>query len=157
MNVAKTYIPLVNVAPLVERVRLPPSNNGQRRFRRRIKSIVEIADYEDYRTLCEWNPVEDNFRIDLSDSVHLKKIALRHGLTFVDVLDERLKTPRIPQRTNVERRTQKCGLPSKLRTTTLIDAIRRAEKMTEMKRTKKEIRFLLLASVTKTSGGWVLR
>jgi len=88
MNVAKTYIPLVNVAPLVERVRLPPSNNGQEGFGRRIKSIVEIADYEDYRTLCEWNPVEDNFRIDLSDSVHLKKIALRHGLTFVDVLDE---------------------------------------------------------------------
>jgi flagellar protein FlaI len=78
----------VNVAPLVERVRLPPSNNGQEGFGRRIKSIVEIADYEDYRTLCEWNPVEDNFRIDLSDSVHLKKIALRHGLTFVDVLDE---------------------------------------------------------------------
>jgi flagellar protein FlaI len=88
MNVAKPYIPLVNVAPLVERVRLPVSQNGQATFGRRIKTIMEIIDYENYKTISEWNPADDGFKVDLTSSLHLQKIAARRGLSFIDVLGE---------------------------------------------------------------------
>jgi len=88
MNVAKPYIPLLNVSPLIERVRLPPSKHGAETFGRRVKALVEIIDYEDYKTIGEWNPVDDVFKVDLKSSVHLDKIASRHGLTMSEVLDE---------------------------------------------------------------------
>jgi len=88
MNVAKPYIPLLNVSPLIERVRLPPSKHGKETFGRRVKALVEIFDYEDYKTIGEWNPVDDVFKVDLKSSMHLEKIAYRHGLTMSEVLDE---------------------------------------------------------------------
>jgi flagellar protein FlaI len=88
MNVAETYVPLLNVAPLVERVRLPASKTGGATFGRRIKSLTEIIEYGKYRTICEWNPVNDVFNIDLTKSFLLPKIAERHGLTVKDVLEE---------------------------------------------------------------------
>ena len=88
MNVAKPYIPLLNVSPLIERVRLPPSKHGAETFGRRVKALVEIIDYEDYKTIGEWNPLDDVFKVDLKSSVHLDKIASRHGLTMSEVLDE---------------------------------------------------------------------
>lgn len=88
MNVAKTYIPLVNAAPLIERVRLPISMNGESTFGRRVKALMEIADYEDYRVISEWNPVNDTFKVDLKNSVHLDKIAARRGITIAEILTE---------------------------------------------------------------------
>ena len=88
MNVAETYIPLLNVAPLIERVRLPVSKIGGATFGRRIKSLTEIVEYGKYRTICEWNPVTDVFEVDLEKSFLLQKIAERHGLTLKDVLEE---------------------------------------------------------------------
>jgi archaeal flagellar protein FlaI len=88
MNVAESYIPLLNVAPLVERVKLPNAKSGEATFGRRIKSLVEIVDFEQYQTLSEWNPVEDVFSIDLAESFLLKKIADRHGLTMKKILVE---------------------------------------------------------------------
>ncbi len=88
MNVAKPYIPLVNVAPLIERVRLPDSKTGESTFGRRIKALMEIVDYEDYRGISEWDPINDNFKTDLKNSTHLEKIAARRGLTFAEVLSE---------------------------------------------------------------------
>jgi flagellar protein FlaI len=87
MNVATPYIPLLNVAPLVERVKLPASSGGAT-FGRRIKALVEIVDYEQYTTVGEWNPINDTFNLDLKNSVHLKKIADRHGLTQAAILQE---------------------------------------------------------------------
>ena len=88
MNVAKPYIPLLNAAPLVERVRLPASKEGESSFGRRIKSLVEIEDYEQYVTICEWNPLNDTFKLDLSKSFLFKKIAERHGLPVSSILSE---------------------------------------------------------------------
>lgn len=88
MNVAKPYIPLVNVAPLVERVRIPPSKNQETTFARRIKTVTEILDYENYNTISEWNPTDDTFKINLKSSVHLKTIASRRGLETTKVLEE---------------------------------------------------------------------
>jgi flagellar protein FlaI len=88
MNVAKPYIPLVNVAPLVERVRLPLSKNQETTFGRRIKTVTEIIDYENYKTISEWNPVDDTFKVNLKNSTHLQKIASARGLTINEVLQE---------------------------------------------------------------------
>lgn len=87
MNVGKTYIPLINVVPLVERVQLP-NPKSDITFGRRLKSIVEVTDYEEYKTISTWNPLTDSFQVDLNNSEQLEKVALRHGLTLKDVLEE---------------------------------------------------------------------
>jgi flagellar protein FlaI len=88
MNVAETYVPLLNAAPLIERVKLPLSKSGGITFGRRVKALVEIVDYENYKTLSEWNPVTDTFKVNLTESVHLQRIASRYSLDIKDVLDE---------------------------------------------------------------------
>jgi flagellar protein FlaI len=87
MNVAKTYIPLINVANLVERVQLPNAKSDIT-FGRRLKSVVEVADYEKYRTIATWNPLTDAFQTELNHSDLLRKVALRHGVALKDVLEE---------------------------------------------------------------------
>jgi len=87
MNVAKTYIPLINVAAIVERVQLPNSKSDIT-FGRRLKSILEVADNEEYKTISTWNPLTDSFQVDFKSSEQLRKVALRHGLTLKDVLEE---------------------------------------------------------------------
>jgi flagellar protein FlaI len=88
MNVAKTYIPLINVAVLVERVQLPNTTANGMTFGRRLQSIVEVVDYEKYKTIGSWNPTTDRFKMDLTKSDQLKKIATRHGISMDDVLSE---------------------------------------------------------------------
>jgi len=87
MNIANAYIPLVNVAALVERVQLPKAISNIT-FGRRLKSVVEVVDYEEYKTVANWNPLTDNFQLDLSNSEQLRKIALRQGANLKDVLEE---------------------------------------------------------------------
>jgi flagellar protein FlaI len=87
MNVAKTYIPLINVATLVERVQLPNPKTDVT-FGRRLKSIVEVVDFEEYKTIASWNPLTDGFQVDLKNSDQLRKVGLRHGLNLKDVLEE---------------------------------------------------------------------
>jgi archaeal flagellar protein FlaI len=88
MNVATPYIPLLNAAPLVERVRLPSSEGGVSNFGRRIKILQEIADYEKYRTVSEWDPITDTFSMDFKNSFLLKRIADRHRLTTTQIAEE---------------------------------------------------------------------
>jgi flagellar protein FlaI len=87
MNVAESYIPLLNVVPVIERVKLP-ATRGSATFGRRIKSLIEIVDYNKYRTVCNWDPVMDRFDIDLSKSYLFGRIAERQGLNLKDVLAE---------------------------------------------------------------------
>ncbi len=87
MNVAESYIPLLNVVPMIERVKLPSSKSGVT-FGRRIKSLIEIADYEKYRTIAEWNPIDDTFKVELKYSFLLSKIAERQGLNLESTLKE---------------------------------------------------------------------
>jgi flagellar protein FlaI len=47
-----------------------------------------VTDYEKYRTISTWNPLTDSFQVDLKNSEQLEKVALRHGLTLRDVLEE---------------------------------------------------------------------
>jgi flagellar protein FlaI len=87
MNVSKTYVPLINVAAIQERVQLPNSQNGMT-FGRRLKEVVEIVDYEEYRTIAKWNPVDDTFKVNFKESEILPKIAVKHGLSMKEVLEE---------------------------------------------------------------------
>lgn len=87
MNVAEAYVPLLNVAPLIERVRLPNATGGTT-FGRRIKSLTEIVDYEKYQTISQWDPSTDSFKVDLPSSFLLKRIAESQALTLSDILAE---------------------------------------------------------------------
>jgi flagellar protein FlaI len=88
MDVAEAYVPLLNVAPLVERVKLPVTEKGGVTFGRRIKTLTEIDDYENYKTISQWNPTDDTFTINLSESVILRRIASRYGVPLESILNE---------------------------------------------------------------------
>jgi hypothetical protein len=87
MNVSKIYVPLINVAAMVERVQLP-SAKGNMTFGRRLTSISEVMDYGEYRTVGKWNPVNDTFETSFEKSEQLRKIAARFGHTLKDLVGE---------------------------------------------------------------------
>jgi flagellar protein FlaI len=87
MNVSKIYIPLINVTCMVERIQLP-SARGNMTFGRRLTSISEVIDYEEYRSMAKWNPMNDTFQTTFEESEQLQRIAVRNGLTLKDILCE---------------------------------------------------------------------
>jgi archaeal flagellar protein FlaI len=87
MNVSKVYVPLINVTCMVERIQLP-SARGNITFGRRLTSISEVIDFEEYRSIAKWNPINDTFQTAFEDSEQLRKIAIRNGLTLRDVISE---------------------------------------------------------------------
>ncbi|MEM3692606.1 MAG: type II/IV secretion system ATPase subunit [Candidatus Bathyarchaeia archaeon] len=80
MNVAEIYIPLMNIATVVERVQLPivKASTGLS-FGRRLTSVMEVADYGDYRPIAVWNPKDDTFVFDASKSFLIERLAARLG------------------------------------------------------------------------------
>jgi len=87
MNVAKVYIPLMNSALHVQRVELPKPKNGLN-FGRRVRTIWEIEDYDQYREVAVWNPRTDEFETWFEDSYLLDKIASIGGRSKQDLLKE---------------------------------------------------------------------
>lgn len=87
MNVSKVYIPLMNCAIHIQRVELPKQKEGIS-FGRRIRSVWEIEQFEQYNELVTWNPKEDTFTIHFENSFHLKRIATNSGITMESVLKE---------------------------------------------------------------------
>lgn len=87
MNVSKIYIPLINVAAMIERVQLPNAK-GNLTFGRRLTSISEVMDYGEYKTVAKWNPVNDTFDISFEESEQLMRLAVKHGLKLRDALRE---------------------------------------------------------------------
>jgi len=94
MNIAKVYIPLMNIALYVSRVELPFEREGLQ-FGRRIRDVWEIEDFERYVAISRWDPKTDTFDIDLTKSVKLRHIAELRGLKFKDVLEEVEKRARL--------------------------------------------------------------
>ncbi|MDW8033913.1 MAG: type II/IV secretion system ATPase subunit [Nitrososphaerota archaeon] len=78
MNIAESYIPLMNVAVLVERVVLPKKAGVP--FGRRIRQVWELDPEGNRINIASWNPVEDTFEIDFSKSVHLPNICRKSGM-----------------------------------------------------------------------------
>jgi len=84
MNIAEVYIPLANIALYVARVDLPKPRGGLK-FGRRVRTVWEIADYEDYRAIARWDPRRDDFQLQLERSVKLRQIAEMRGLTLEEL------------------------------------------------------------------------
>jgi len=78
MNIAESYIPLMNVACLVERVVLPKKAGVP--FGRRVRQVWELDPEGNRISIASWNPVEDIFEIDFSKSVHLPSICRKSGM-----------------------------------------------------------------------------
>jgi len=93
MEIAPAYIPLMNIVASVQRVNLPEA--GELKAYRRILSVDEVADYEDYRTTFRWRPAKDDFNSLMKDGVILPAISERMGLSIEELMEE------LERRTNV--------------------------------------------------------
>ncbi|HDD39681.1 MAG TPA: protein kinase [Nitrososphaeria archaeon] len=87
MNIPPSHIPLLDAVALVERVSLPRAFMGKT-FGRRIRYIWEVVDYGRYVTIAEWDPLNDTFKVDFSNSVVLEKIAFKLGKPREYVIEE---------------------------------------------------------------------
>lgn len=87
MNIAKIYIPLMNVAMYISRVELPTEVHGLK-FGRRIRNVWEIDDYDNYIEISRWDPSTDTFDIDLQKSIRLRHIANVKGVDVSNIVAE---------------------------------------------------------------------
>jgi flagellar protein FlaI len=76
----------MNVVLSIQRVHL--TKNNEKKAYRRVITVSEIADYEDYRTAFKWHPAKDEHVMDLDRSVLLSSISEREGVTKKDLLEE---------------------------------------------------------------------
>jgi flagellar protein FlaI len=86
MDISPAYIPLMNIVLSIQRVHLV--KNNEKKAYRRVITVNEIADYEDYKTPCKWNPAKDVHPMDFDESTLLTSIAERQGVTKKDLVDE---------------------------------------------------------------------
>ena len=87
MNVSKVYIPLMNSAIHIQRVELPEQREGLS-FGRRVRTVREIEEFEQYREVATWSPSSDTFDTWFEDSFLLRMIAANTGTTMEAVLRE---------------------------------------------------------------------
>jgi len=86
MEIASSYIPLMNIILSVQRVQL--QKQGERRVNRRVLSVDEIAAYEEYRNTFKWKAAEDEQQSYLDDSVILSNISERVGYSKKQLIKE---------------------------------------------------------------------
>ncbi len=88
MNVSEAYIPLMNVAAVVQRVKLPQKTSGGASFGRRIRSLFEVEDFGVYHAIEEWDPIHDTLKINLKESFMLRQIAEKTGKSLSEIMEE---------------------------------------------------------------------
>ncbi|UCE16027.1 MAG: type II/IV secretion system ATPase subunit [Candidatus Bathyarchaeota archaeon] len=86
MDIAPAYIPLMNVVAIIQRVHL--KKRGEMKAYRRVTSVEEIVDYEDYNKTFEWKPAEDIFSSSLIGSTLFSKLSKNLGVSQQDLLEE---------------------------------------------------------------------
>jgi len=86
MEISPAYIPLMNIVIPIQRVHLV--KNNEKKAYRRVITVNEIADYEDYHTPCVWHPAEDEHLMDFEKSPLLTSIADRQGVNKKDLIAE---------------------------------------------------------------------
>lgn len=86
MDISPAYIPLMNIVMSVQRVHLV--KNGEKKAYRRVLAVNEVADYEKYLHPFRWDPIKDEQIISLENSVQMKSISERLGITKDDLLIE---------------------------------------------------------------------
>ncbi|MCE4627546.1 MAG: type II/IV secretion system ATPase subunit [Desulfurococcales archaeon] len=84
MDIPPGYIPLVNFAISIKRVRLPDTQ----RPARRVTEVWEIRDYDDYNVVARWNAASREHYVYLEDSILLPRIAEMTGKSFDDVMED---------------------------------------------------------------------
>jgi len=86
MDIAPTYMPLMNIVATVRRVHLPEA--GELKAYRRILSVDEIADYEDYKNVFKWNPAKDIHGSSLKKGKMFSVICEQRGYSEEELLEE---------------------------------------------------------------------
>jgi len=86
MDIAPAYIPLMNIVGIIQRVHLPKA--GEMKAYRRITSVEEIADYENYKRVFRWRPIEDDFNSSVDKGLMLPTISKRLGVDQQDLIEE---------------------------------------------------------------------
>jgi len=88
MDIAPAYMPLMNIVASIQRVHLPQSKTGEMKAYRRILSVDEIADYEDYRNIFKWKAGADAHVSSPKNGVMLPSIVERRGFNWQELMDE---------------------------------------------------------------------
>jgi len=86
MDISPAYIPLMNIVLPIQRVHLVKDN--QKKAYRRVITVNEIADFQDYRTVFKWNPPQDDYTLDLSNSGLFETMSERIGQTKNQLIEE---------------------------------------------------------------------
>lgn len=87
MNIPESYIPLMNFAAVIKRVRLY-NPDGTYKIARRVTEVWEVRDYGDYPLIARWNPATRKHEVNLSQSIVLRSIAEEVGTDYGWVADE---------------------------------------------------------------------
>jgi archaeal flagellar protein FlaI len=86
MEISPAYIPLMNIVIPIQRVHLV--KNNEKKAYRRVITVNEIKDYDDYYTPFTWQPAEDEHILDFDKSPLLTSIAERQGISKKDLIAE---------------------------------------------------------------------
>ncbi|MCW4051123.1 MAG: type II/IV secretion system ATPase subunit [Candidatus Bathyarchaeota archaeon] len=87
MNVSEVYIPMMNIALYIQRVELPDKKDGLA-FGRRVRSVSEIAEYDNYIEVARWDPRRDSFNTMFRDSYIIQQISVTSALSVDHLLEE---------------------------------------------------------------------
>jgi len=86
MEISPAYLSLMNIILSIQRVHL--IKNAEKKAFRRVMSVNEIADYEDYRCTFKWQPAKDQYLPSFDQSMMLASISERLGANKKDLLEE---------------------------------------------------------------------
>jgi len=87
MNVSEVYIPLMNVAMYIQRVELPNKKEGLS-FGRRVRTVSEIAEFDNYIEVSRWDPKKDVFNTWFKDSFILQQVSTQSGMSMKEIIEE---------------------------------------------------------------------
>lgn len=87
MNIPPSYIPLINIAMLIRRITFR-DEKGNLRPARKIVSVWEVLDYENYREIASWDPATNKFNIDLEKSLVIDRVAKLSGKSKENIQEE---------------------------------------------------------------------
>jgi len=86
MEISPAYIPLMHIVLSIQRVHI--TKGTEKKAFRRVLTLDEIADYQDYKTIFKWQAAKDEHEVNLEKSVLIPSISERQGKDKEDLLEE---------------------------------------------------------------------
>jgi flagellar protein FlaI len=86
MDISPAYIPLMNVVLSVQRVHI--LKGTKKKAFRRVITVSEIENYDNYHSTFQWKPVKDEHSMNLAKSPLLSSVAEKSGSTMKAVVAE---------------------------------------------------------------------